>query len=962
MCKRILSVMLAVLLLLGIFPANVSAQGTTTVLDWQISLADLIGATFYLDVPKDADDAAVNITVDGQTTTYDLVANDQGQYPVTVKLAAAQMTEEITLQMVSRGREYAPVSYTIRDYAIQILTGNYSDNTKTFVKHMLDYGTASQNYFGINTDKPANEGYVLDYTARYPTSELIQEGQISGVSFYGASLVMDSRLAVRYYFDAESLEGMTFRVNGTTYQPQGNYVEVSGIAPAQYGADMVLTATTGEETLVVTYSPLTYVVRMSQKGSDATKALANAMYGYYEAALACDLGVTVNLPMVAGGNVTTDKAYYKWGDMVTVTAAPAQGYSLKRLAVKKNGQIVDSLLPAGGNFCFLAQDGVYTVEAEFDAPVFTVVKGDWDLSNQHNGSVTIVNQKAGTSLITNASNYTGVSVTVKDHTTSKNADGSLKQGDFSAQIYFIFDDGMQYQVRIHNTDADGNYKLQHMGEANSLTLWKWQADLTTAQKAKLMDGDGVEFSVKLVGANAQLWVDGSLMKTVALGDTYDGKAAQIKIVMNGNIGIQNLQIPFVLTRANADDILFQSSQLSKYVIVYDSSNSYYLQFANRLKTRISERYGVDLPVVSDHNSIVTAHEILLGDTNRYNDPGRVMEYAVTVDEGVFRIKTGGPYSADNAVTYLCEQVFNGQAVSLHGGEHYRTCLLTSSREITDGTSARVMSANLLADVFNNDDTYKTADYRAEIFAGMLVSYTPDVIGLQEVNKSWSSALDFYLQRVKELYGMEYSKCWATYEGKTNYTCLLYRSDKFKVENGGVEVFSWWKDLGANYHYHMRNISWAQFASLENNDEKFVVANTHWSYRLEHAEGDTYLTGSGTPIAADELRTQCMNETKTVMASLNSKYSAMPIFLVGDFNTPLSFFASDGWLPASYHVISTQAQSNGTALSTVPVSGHYDHLFGVGNYSVKLYEFWNHVNHHSALTDHPFVYADLAFDL
>ena len=110
-----------------VFPANVSAQGTTTVLDWQISLADLIGATFYLDVPKDADDAAVNITVDGQTTTYDLVANDQGQYPVTVKLAAAQMTEEITLQMVSRGREYAPVSYTIRDYAIQILTGNYSD-------------------------------------------------------------------------------------------------------------------------------------------------------------------------------------------------------------------------------------------------------------------------------------------------------------------------------------------------------------------------------------------------------------------------------------------------------------------------------------------------------------------------------------------------------------------------------------------------------------------------------------------------------------------------------------------------------------------------------------------------------------------------------------------------------------------------------------------------------------------
>ena len=61
-----------------------------------------------------------------------------------------------------------------------------------------------------------------------------------------------------------------------------------------------------------------------------------------------------------------------------------------------------------------------------------------------------------------------------------------------------------------------------------------------------MEGDGVEFTVKLVGSNAELYVDGTKMATVALGAEYAGKTAQIKLCMNGNKGVQNLEIPFAL--------------------------------------------------------------------------------------------------------------------------------------------------------------------------------------------------------------------------------------------------------------------------------------------------------------------------------------------------------------------------------------------------------------------------------
>ena len=480
MKKRVLAMLVAAILLMGAFAMNVSAEATTAIEEWNIVLGDQIGANFYVNVPENTANAAVKVTVADQTETHELTApNSKGLYKVSVNVAAAQMTEEITLQLVADGTEYAPVSYSIREYAEHILKGNYSDDVKTVVKHMLDYGAAAQTYFGVQTENLANAGYKMDYAAQYPAEypELAVEGQLAGVRLYGASLVMDSKVAVRYYFAADSVEGVTFSANGKEYAAAEKNdmfcVEIPGILPQQYGNSIVLSAQKGEEKLDVTYSPLTYMVRMSQKGSEEMKALVNAMYGYYEAAIA------------------------------------------------------------------------YT-----DSAVFSVVSGNWDLSNQYNGSLTVLKQKDGTTVKTNANNYRGVSVKVKEYTPSLNEDGTLKKGNFSAQISFIFDNGKQYQVRIHNTD-DGNYKLQNMGGDNSITGWKWQADLTTAQKEKLINGDGVEFGVKLVGPNAELWVDGTRMKVVELGAEYAGKTAQISVCLNGNTGVENMEVPFALVTPTA---------------------------------------------------------------------------------------------------------------------------------------------------------------------------------------------------------------------------------------------------------------------------------------------------------------------------------------------------------------------------------------------------------------------------
>ena len=408
----------------------------------------------------------------------------------------------------------------------------------------------------------------------------------------------------------------------------------------------------------------------------------------------------------------------------------------------------------------------------------------------------------------------------------------------------------------------------------------------------------------------------------------------------------------------AEQYQFQSSELDKYVIVYADDNPDYFELASKLSDRIYEKYGKMLTMVPDTIATPTKYEILLGDTIQDDRHSKVMEYSVTVADGKFKINVGGSFSAEKAIEFLCKNVFNGKELTLDSGEHYSKNLMTKRYEITEGTSARIMSSNILADAFA-DASYNKAYYRAEIFAGMLVASTPDVVGLQEVDKAWNEILDSYLLRIQKAYGITYSRCLATYQDQLNYTSFLYRSDKFKAEDSGVNVFQWWTDSVFSHNYHMRNISWVQFSSLDNN-EKFIVANTHWSYRTEHADGKTYLTGSGKPIATDELRVQCKDETNAFLSTLRQSHPGIPVVVTGDFNTSLTFFTQSGWTPTGFQLISEEAKRNGTSESDVPTSGHFDHLFGAGDYTVKKFAFIRDDNQLKLLSDHPCVYADFNF--
>ena len=113
MRKISLFFLIAVLVLTScVFAVGAESTGLTTVDYWNLTLTDEIAANFYVDINGGvASNAQMKVT-DGYGTWYYPVADakkdQKGNYIFTARIAAAQMTDTISLQLIS-GEEVGAV-------------------------------------------------------------------------------------------------------------------------------------------------------------------------------------------------------------------------------------------------------------------------------------------------------------------------------------------------------------------------------------------------------------------------------------------------------------------------------------------------------------------------------------------------------------------------------------------------------------------------------------------------------------------------------------------------------------------------------------------------------------------------------------------------------------------------------------------------------------------------------------
>ena len=286
---RILSLALVLLLLVGMLGVGVSAETASPLKGTTVSLGSELVVNFYAEV-TDTEGAAMTFCVNENTKTVPVTQArhiEGNLYAFPCAIAAAQMTDTIEATLSDSGNTYQ-TSTSVRDYAQKLFVSKQWDKLAAtdMMVATLNYGAAAQTYFGYNTEILANAGYEKAVEAAIPEADSSSRatGSVSGIAYYGASLVFESKIAVRFYFTvSEDIADYDFSIGEAPVAKNGMYyVEIPGIDPQDYADEITLTVSDGADELSVTYSPMHYISRMNSKTDNQNlKDLLGNLYGYH---------------------------------------------------------------------------------------------------------------------------------------------------------------------------------------------------------------------------------------------------------------------------------------------------------------------------------------------------------------------------------------------------------------------------------------------------------------------------------------------------------------------------------------------------------------------------------------------------------------------------------------------------------------------------------------------------------
>lgn len=236
---------------------------------------------------------------------YDATLEEDGTYSVLAPVSAKNMTEsvEADFYLYADGTEYGikemhRAYFSVREYADVILSDPVKyEKEQDLIRSMLQYGGAAQrlfNHYGSETGTYyADRGIRTEYM-QVPESDAFSEpAPLSGLSYYGTSLVLLSNTVQRHYFKLTSgnIGDYTFTVGDTPVEAQQYedtnyyYIDCTGIPTAElWKSHQVTVASVNDpsQTMTFSYSILDYINRLknTERATDADLNTAIALYGF----------------------------------------------------------------------------------------------------------------------------------------------------------------------------------------------------------------------------------------------------------------------------------------------------------------------------------------------------------------------------------------------------------------------------------------------------------------------------------------------------------------------------------------------------------------------------------------------------------------------------------------------------------------------------------------------------------
>jgi len=280
-----------------------------------LTLEGNIGLDFYYRINdptllEEDTGAVVRFIHGGKTTEIPAAGTDEDTetlpgttlYRFTCELNAKHMTDEVQVQMFAGETAMSEeAEYSVRENAMELISGEYGDEVKEVAETMLHYGAYAQTYFGYNTEDEnmADAGLTgqdlssvtIPETYTYRTIDLENL-----CVFKGTTLVLNSETKLKVYLQPVTdvpFETLTFKLGDTELEAEqsGDYyvIAIDNIAAQDLNEEYTITVANDENTGTITVSALAYCRSVLNRTTNTTytedlKNLLKSMYLYNQAA------------------------------------------------------------------------------------------------------------------------------------------------------------------------------------------------------------------------------------------------------------------------------------------------------------------------------------------------------------------------------------------------------------------------------------------------------------------------------------------------------------------------------------------------------------------------------------------------------------------------------------------------------------------------------------------------------
>ncbi|MBP3375652.1 MAG: metallophosphoesterase [Clostridia bacterium] len=276
------------------YGVNVSTSGTVSLNFFYTSLGE---ADSVCVIERDASGAEVS----KETVSASALPTDsEGRVVVSAKLAAAEMTNFVTVYTQKNGEKLGSShTYSVQSYAEQVLERESLSSYHAAIRAMLNYGAMAQAHFGTNASSLANANLYRGNTNPVNAVTDINCAASSWsdattLTFKGYEAVLESSTAFKIYFAYTGSGSLSATVERDGISAQKSsvyldsakglyYVKINNIAAMLYNKQYTVKVSDGSDNLSVTASVLNYAdtVLTSETASATQKNAVRALYNYY---------------------------------------------------------------------------------------------------------------------------------------------------------------------------------------------------------------------------------------------------------------------------------------------------------------------------------------------------------------------------------------------------------------------------------------------------------------------------------------------------------------------------------------------------------------------------------------------------------------------------------------------------------------------------------------------------------